>query len=127
METECYFTADIAFPSPLCLAYCVAVFKDVHKYYFKLMTGGLWLSDVSRGYVNVSQLGQPDLNPGSCSRNNIKWIFKKYAKIWHPKPHCSLVLWHFWAIVLYYPIFKMALYSSSTLCVGGGFPFFYTF
>lgn len=79
------------------------------------------------GYVNVSQLSQLDFNPRNFSENNIKWILKKYTKIWHPKPHCFLALWHFWTIVLYYPVFKVALYSSSMLCVGGGFPFFYTF
>lgn len=74
------------------------------------------------GYVNVSQLGQPDLNPGNCSENNIKWMFKKIPK-YGIQSHTVFFLfffWHFWTIVLYYPVFKMALYSSSMLCVWVG-------
>lgn len=69
---ECYFIADTAFPSPLCLAYCVTMFKDVLKYYFKLMTVGYDCQMYLGGYVNVSQLGQLDLNPRNFSENNIK-------------------------------------------------------
>lgn len=54
-------------------------------------------------------------------------MFKKIPKYGIPSHTVFLVFGHFWTIVLYYPVFKMALYSSSTLCVGGGFPFFYTF
>lgn len=121
-KIECYFTADIAFSSPVCLAYCVIEFKDIHKHYCKMVTGGLWLSYLW-GYVNVSQLGQSDLNPGNCSENNINmYTLKKYTKIQYPKPHCSFVLWHFWTIVLYYSVFKWH-FILLPRGVGGGISF----
>lgn len=126
-KIECYFTADIAFSSPVCLAYCVIEFKDIHKHYCKLVTGGLWLSYLW-GYVNVSQLGQSDLNPGNCSENNINmYTLKKYIPKYSIPSHIVLLF-----SGIFGQLFCIILYSNGILfffhVVGvGEFPFFYTF
>lgn len=96
-------------------------FKDIHKHYCKLVTGGLWLSYLW-GYVNVSQLGQSDLNPGNCSENNINMYTLK--KIYQNTASqatlffCSLAFLDNCSVLF---CIQMAFYSSSTWWGWGNF------